>query len=182
MPSQLALDLDPHAQTDADANVRPGSYSIPEIKVLTVRDCTVQEEQAKWANDPQAVVDLFRSVTASAPWFDPEKECVVVFVLNRRNRVVGHNLVSLGSATAALCSPREVLRPVLALAGTAFVLCHNHPSGDPAASPADITLTRSIRTAAATMEFDFLDHVIIGDARFDPARKGLFSFRAAGII
>jgi DNA repair protein RadC len=177
MTNDFSLSFDDAGVTHADKR----AANVPEIKVTVVRDCFVHEEQAIAAK-PEAVAGVFRQITSSAPWFDADKECVVVLVMNRKNRVIGHNLVSLGSATASLVHPREVLRPVLAMAGTAFVLCHNHPSGDPAPSSADLQITRKLRDAAKIMDIEFQDHVVIGDAKHDPIGRGFYSFRDAGML
>jgi DNA repair protein RadC len=55
-------------------------------------------------------------------------------------------------------------------------------SGDPAPSSADIQVTRQLRDAANILAIDLLDHVVVGDSESDPAHKGWFSFREAGLI
>jgi DNA repair protein RadC len=74
------------------------------------------------------------------------------------------------------------LRPVIVAAGSAFLMAHNHPSGDPAPSSADLQLTRQIREAAKAVDIAFHDHVIIGRASVDPKGRGFYSFREAGLI
>jgi len=59
---------------------------------------------------------------------------------------------------------------------------HNHPSGDPAPSAADVQVTRQLRDAAKAIDIELLDHVIIGRAGVDPTGLGYFSFRSAGIL
>jgi DNA repair protein RadC len=69
------------------------------------------------------------------------------------------------------------------LGGAAAIICvHNHPSGDPAPSAADLHVTRQLREAAKTLDIPLLDHVIIGDVPSDPAGRGHFSFREAGLL
>jgi DNA repair protein RadC len=81
-----------------------------------------------------------------------------------------------------LVSPREVFRGVIIAGAVALVAAHNHPSGDPSPSAADIQVTRRLREAANTLEIDLLDHVICGDAKADPRGVGHFSFREAGLL
>jgi DNA repair protein RadC len=63
------------------------------------------------------------------------------------------------------------------------VLCvHNHPSGDPAPSAADVQVTRQLREAAKAVDIELLDHVIVGRPASDPAGRGYYSFRESGVI
>jgi DNA repair protein RadC len=64
----------------------------------------------------------------------------------------------------------------------AIVVAHNHPSGDPAPSSADLQVTRRLREAALAMDIDLIDHVIVGLPEDDPAGKGYYSFRSAGLL
>ena len=59
---------------------------------------------------------------------------------------------------------------------------HNHPSGDPAPSAADVQVTRQLREAAKTLDIDLLDHVIVGQSAADPRGTGYYSFRESGVI
>ena len=76
--------------------------------------------------------------------------------------------------------PRDIFRPVIGQSAYAFVLVHNHPSGDPAPSEADIRLTRRLAEGARVLQINVLDHVIVGQS-FE-GRPGYFSFKEAGVI
>jgi DNA repair protein RadC len=105
-----------------------------------------------------------------------------VLCLNRRNRLRKRVEVSSGTATAALAHPREIFRAAIREASAAVVCVHNHPSGDPSPSAADIQLTRQLREAAAAVDIPLLDHVIIGRRGADPLGRGYYSFRDAGLL
>ncbi len=111
-----------------------------------------------------------------------EVEKFWVLSLNRRNRLRKRVEVSSGTATAALAHPREVFRSAIREAAAAVVCAHNHPSGDPAPSAADIQLTRQLREAASAVDIPLLDHVIIGRRGADPLGRGYYSFREAGLL
>ncbi|HEY1794254.1 MAG TPA: DNA repair protein RadC [Opitutaceae bacterium] len=111
-----------------------------------------------------------------------EVEKFWVLCLNRRNRLRKRVEVSSGTATAALAHPREVFRSAIREAASAVVCAHNHPSGDPSPSAADIQLTRQLREAAAAVDIPLLDHVIIGRRGADPLGRGYYSFREAGLL
>ena len=86
------------------------------------------------------------------------------------------------AATSALAHPREVFRCAIREAATGVVCVHNHPSGDPAPSAADLQITRQLREAAKAVDIELLDHVIIGREGADPQGRGYYSFREAGIL
>jgi len=112
----------------------------------------------------------------------PEKEQFWVVCVNRKNKARGRHLVTLGTLTNSLVHPREVYRAAILANAAAIVCVHNHPSGDPTPSAADIQVTRQLREAAKTIGIDLLDHVIMGDKHEDPAGLGYYSFRSAGLI
>jgi DNA repair protein RadC len=166
--------------SDAQRERRRAERAVYEIRV--VRALAVREDAPTMLNRAELVASFWREYIETAQWFDSEKECVVVFALDRKNRLIGYNLVSLGSVSASICHPREVLRPVIVAAGSVFIMAHNHPSGDPVPSSADVQLTRQIREAAKAVDIPILDHVIVGRASVDPMGRGFYSFREAGLI
>ena len=112
-----------------------------------------------------------------------EVEKFWVLCLNRRNRLRKRVEISSGTATAAApAHPREVFRSAIREAASAVVCVHNHPSGDPSPSAADIQLTRQLREAAAAVDIPLLDHVIIRRRGADPLGRGYYSFREAGLL
>jgi DNA repair protein RadC len=100
-------------------------------------------------------------------------------VLNWRKKLVE---VTSGTATSCLAHPREVFRAAIREGAVAVVCVHNHPSGDPAPSAADVQVTRQLREGAKAVDIEFLDHVIVGLAGTDPTGRGYYSFREAGVI
>ena len=105
-----------------------------------------------------------------------------VLCLNRKNRLIKQVEVTSGTATSSLAHPREVFREVIHHGATAVVCVHNHPSGDPAPSAADVQVTRQLREAARTLDIDLQDHVIVGQTAADPRGTGYYSFREAGVL
>jgi len=108
------------------------------------------------------------------------KESLRVVLLDTKMRLLRAEEVSLGSLNECLAHPREILRPAVLHNAYAFILVHNHPSGDPTPSDADRRLTLRIAEAARLLQVNFSDHVIIGSPA--PNRAPYFSFREAGII
>ncbi|HZP60041.1 MAG TPA: DNA repair protein RadC [Opitutaceae bacterium] len=111
-----------------------------------------------------------------------EVEKFWVLCLNRKNRLLKRIEVTSGTAASTLVHPREVYRAAMREGALAVVCAHNHPSGDPAPSGADVQVTRQLREAAKIVDIELIDHVIVGRAAADPAGAGFYSFRAAGLI
>jgi DNA repair protein RadC len=155
------------------------TYSVAQVRVQTVQESTV--EGLSLCNQPQHSVAFFNDVVAKAEWFDADKECVVIILLDVKYRVKGWSLISIGTQTACMLHPREVLRAALVGNAFAFVLMHNHPSGDPMYSSSDMKTTRDLRGAATAVDITMLDHVIVGRPESDPLGCGYYSFCAAGL-
>ncbi len=105
-----------------------------------------------------------------------------VLCLNRKNRLIKCVEVTSGTATSSLAHPREVFREAIRESATAIICAHNHPSGDPAPSSADIKITRQLREAGQAVDIILLDHVILGNSTADPLNRGYYSFRESGLI
>lgn len=129
-------------------------------------------------NSPEAVVKYVVDTFEESPMV----EHIILVMLNRKNRPIGRMKVTTGTATASLVSPKDVLRPIVLSGATAAVLVHNHPSGDPSPSQADMNVTRKMKEAFRTMDVDFLDHVIVGQRDCDPHGQGYYSFSEAGLL
>jgi DNA repair protein RadC len=144
-------------------------FNPKEFKVVALRDCPVPEEM-KICEEPQQVVDYWRLHIATHPYFNPDCECFVVLLLNIRRRVKGHHLVSIGTMDTVLVHPREVFSVAVAMKAAFIVLIHNHPSGDPTPSEADIKVTRDLIRAGEMMKIEVTDHVIMGNPNFSSLR------------
>ncbi|ALE16729.1 DNA repair protein RadC [Altererythrobacter epoxidivorans] len=102
-------------------------------------------------------------------------ERVRVLYLDTRNRLIDDHHVGDGSIDEASIHPREVIRRAMDVGATALILVHNHPSGNPDPSRADIDVTRRIAEAGRLLGITVHDHVIIG-------REGHVSLRSKGLI
>lgn len=98
-----------------------------------------------------------------------------VLHLNTRNMLIRDEVMSQGSIDQASVHVREVIRRAIDLGAAAIILVHNHPSGDPAPSRADIDITRAIADAARPLGIAVHDHIVIG-------AQGHVSLRAKGLI
>lgn len=149
--------------------------TIPEYRLTVVREAAVPSTDC---HQPAHCAAYWR--TAIAPHIDGEKEHLIVLLLNAKSRLKGHALVSMGSLNETTAHPREIFRPVIAAAAYAFILMHNHPSGDPAPSDADRRFTSRLGEGARILSINLLDHVIVGTP--SPGTVGHFSFRESGLL
>jgi DNA repair protein RadC len=136
--------------------------------LILVRDSSVAVE-SRAADSPAVAADILRKHIGPV-----DREHLVVLLVDSRHRVVGINTVSIGTASASLVHPREVLKPAVLVGAAAFIIGHNHPSGDEQPSAEDKEATRRLARAGELMGIPLLDHVIIGN--------GFFSFRESGLL
>jgi DNA repair protein RadC len=132
-----------------------------EWKIVALRECPLPETM-QVCETPQHAADYWCLHVATGPYFNPECECFVVLLLNTRRRVKGHQLVTMGTMDTLLVHPREVFRLAILSSASAIVLMHNHPSGEPTPSEADIKVTRDLIRAGQLLKIEVLDHVIMG--------------------
>lgn len=95
-----------------------------------------------------------------------KKEIIRALYLDTKNHVIKNEIISIGSLNASVLHPREVFKTAIDLNSASIILVHNHPSGDPSPSREDVIITEKIKEASKVIGIDFLDHVIIGDAKF----------------
>lgn len=98
-----------------------------------------------------------------------------VLFLDRKNMLVADEVLNRGTVDHAPVYPREIVKRALELNASAIILVHNHPSGDPAPSKADIAMTREVTTAAKALGITVHDHLVIG-------RGGHASFKSLGLL
>ena len=104
-----------------------------------------------------------------------QAEAFRVLFLDRKNILIADEVLSRGTIDHTPVYPREIVRRALELSSSAIILVHNHPSGDPTPSRADIEMTRDIEKAAKALGIAVHDHLVIG-------RGGHVSFKATGLL
>jgi DNA repair protein RadC len=98
---------------------------------------------------------------------DLDREHFVAVLLTTKNQVIDVITVSIGSLSASLVHPREVLKPAIQASAAALVVAHNHPTGVATPSQEDVVFTQRLGRCADLMGIRLLDHLIIGDGRFE---------------
>ncbi len=126
---------------------------------LAKRMADEMRSEALLLETPEAVANMLREDNRL-----PGVETFQVVLLNTRRRLIRVERISQGTLDTLLVHPREVFKSAIAANAAAIVLAHNHPSGDPTPSEADIKVTRDLIRAGQLLKIEVLDHVIIGRA------------------
>ena len=104
-----------------------------------------------------------------------EQELLICMMLDTKNHLLGEEMVFKGTVNSSLVNPREIFLTAVSYHAVGILLVHNHPSGDPAPSRADMDFTQRVSRAGEILGIPLIDHIIIGDHRF-------LSFRQRGIF
>ncbi len=161
---------------DAEAIMRNGGVGEASAAALKiVQAAALRMLKSEVAEQPilsswQALLDYLRVDMAHMT-----TERVRILHLNARNMLIRDEVMAEGSIDQAAIHVREVIRRAIDLGSASIIIVHNHPSGDPAPSRADITLTRDIVEAGKRLGIGVHDHVIIG-------AKGHASMKAMGLL
>ena len=136
-------------------------YRVAKYRVALVREGSIPVAE-KIVREPADVARLMTPLIA-----DLDREAFWVLLLDGKNKIIGINLVALGSLTAWLVHSREVFKPAIVGSAAAVVLVHNHPSQQPEPSAEDVALTRRLHDAGALLGINVIDHVIVtADGRY----------------
>ena len=150
-----------------------GEAAITELKIVQAAASRLARGEVKkrtvlssWS----AVLDYCRTTMAFA-----DKEQFRVLFLDKRNQVIADEVQQTGTVDHTPVYPREVIKRALELSATALILVHNHPSGDPTPSRADIQMTQAIVEIAKPLGISVHDHIILG-------KDGHTSFKGLKLI
>lgn len=113
---------------------------------------------------------------------NPEVESFWVIACDVKHQPKYRQMITLGTATTSLAHPREVFRLAILAGAAAIIVAHNHPSGDPAPSKADMDMTRRLVDSGRILGINVADHIIIGNKEQDPNGRGWFSFASSGLL
>lgn len=113
-----------------------------------------------------ALADLFHG---------EKKEKLVILLLDAKLCIIHREVVGIGTLTEVLVHPREVFLPAIRFQASSIIVAHNHPSGDPFPSDADLVMTRALKECGEIMSIKLWDHIIFGGG-------GVFSFKDRRLI
>lgn len=144
-------------------------YRVQKYVCRLVKDGAERVVTRKYLLNEEAAAALFEPVFRDLP-----HEEVWIATCNAANVVQGLIKVSQGGAHGAALKPVDVLRPVVVSGHCGFVMAHNHPSGDPAPSQADLEMTRLIIEASELLGLTFMDHIVwAGSGNYRSLRDSL---------
>jgi DNA repair protein RadC len=141
-----------------------GFAKAAEIKAaleIANRLTTSRGDNRQVIHNPEDVANLLMT---EMRWL--QKEYLRALLLNTKHRVLAAPTISIGSLNASIVHPREIFKEAIRHSAAAVILVHNHPSGDPAPSAEDISITKRLAEVGTLMDIAVLDHIIIGDGRY----------------
>jgi DNA repair protein RadC len=163
------MSADPDALSEAGLGLA-GIAAIKSVREAALRLMRLELQERPVVNSWDKLIDYCTAEVAH----NQVEEFHILF-LDRKNVLIKHERQQRGTIDHTPVYPREVVKRALDLGAAAMILVHNHPSGDPTPSKADITVTQDIKKAAAPLGVVLHDHVIIG-------RNGHTSLRDLGLI
>jgi DNA repair protein RadC len=137
-----------------------GDASVTQLKLIAAaanRIAKGELKQRTMLSSWKDVIDYCRTSMAFA-----DKEQFRILFLDKRNQLIADEVQQVGTVDHTPVYPREVIKRALELSATAILLVHNHPSGDPTPSQADIQMTRAIIDIAGPLGISVHDHIIVG--------------------
>jgi DNA repair protein RadC len=136
---------------------RDKAIALKSAFTLARRMAAELREDGPTLDNPETIADLLREDNRT---YDVEQFQVVL--LNTRRKLIRVDKISQGTLDTLLVHPREVFKTAISGNASAIILVHNHPSGDPTPSEADVKVTRDLIRAGQVLKIEVLDHIIIG--------------------
>ncbi|WP_042011352.1 RadC family protein [Aeromonas fluvialis] len=154
----------------------PGTYLVTELineeDLLTIANQIARQKLAKGVaiTDQHLAQQALQTLLQSR-----EHEVFAMLFLDNQHRILGYEELFRGTLSSASVYPREVVKRALALNAAALMLVHNHPSGHPEPSSADIEITQRLQSALALVDIRTLDHLVVGG-------EGIVSLAERGVL
>jgi DNA repair protein RadC len=155
---------------------RDKAIALQSAFTLAARMAKELQGEAPLLDTPELVADHLHDVNQTY-----KVEQLQVVLLNARRRLIKVETISHGLVDSLLVHPREVFRPAIAANACSVVLVHNHPSGDPSPSEADLRVTRDLIRAGQLLKIEVADHIILGH-RTAANPRGYVSLRERGLF
>lgn len=142
--------------------------AVPGMGVAKTTQLKAAIELGKRVRRQTALPQCFDHAAEVAAYVRPRfegkrQECFLTILLDGQNQLLAERLIAEGIPTQATIYVRRIVEEALRVSASAFIVAHNHPSGQPKPSPADDQTTQDLKQAADIMNLIFLDHIIIGN-------------------
>jgi DNA repair protein RadC len=129
-----------------------------------------QAKEAVFLTSPESIYRFIRYDVVHL-----KQEHFIALFFTTKGELIKHETLFVGTLNTAVVHPRVLFKKAVMVSAASFVVCHNHPSGDPTPSKQDIAVTNTIKKTAKVMDIQFMDHVIIGQNKY-------FSFKEKGLL
>lgn len=123
----------------------------------------IKDHNGKVTATAKDIASVVSSIIGAMAEHDRDKEHFYCIGLDVKNRIKYIDLASMGTLTSSLVHPREAFRLAIMKGVANLIFSHNHPSGDPAPSGEDITITERLKDSGEILGIKILDHVIVGN-------------------
>lgn len=146
-------------RSPSQKSAKDKTRTIPQLKVVVVASIACEEGKDYIVSSPESVHELpmIRELMSAA-----DRETFVCLHLSTKNHLISWEIISVGSLNEGIVHPRELFKGAILANAAAVVLVHNHPSGDPQPSRADVELTRRLVRAGDAIGIEILDHIVFG--------------------
>lgn len=142
------------------------------LNLKVVKETSGRYDVQKKIQSPNDIFNIAQNVIRGNEYAE---ENLWLITLDIKNSITGIFTVSTGSLNSSIVHPREIFKRAVLQNAASIIICHNHPSGDPAPSQEDIDTTKRIYDAGKILGIELLDHVIIGDNKYTSLKeKGVF--------
>ena len=147
-----------------------------EFRIMRLSETTMSDDKL---NNPETLVRWISEQLPQSLIYRPDIENLIVISLNTRKNPIGWEIISHGTLDTLLAHAREVFKSAIIANAAGIILAHNHPSGDPTPSDADIKVTRDLIRSGQILKIDVVDHIVLGRPGYDNG-KGWASLREMG--
>lgn len=164
-----------HRVTSAELEQIPGIGPVKATQLLCIgelckRMATAGHREGVCLTSPERIADRYMEQLRHL-----EQEHVLLLLLDSKCHLLKELTLSIGSVNQSILTPREVLIAALQYRAVHMILLHNHPSGDPSPSKADLATTRRVKEAGDMLGIPLMDHIIMGDHKYISLKEqGLF--------
>ena len=142
------------------------------LNLKVVKETSGRYDVNKKIQCPNDIFNVAQNVIRAGEYAE---ENLWLITLDTKNNITGIFTVSTGSLNGSIVHPREVFKRAVLQNAASIIICHNHPSGDPAPSQDDVNITKRLYDAGKILGIELLDHIIIGDNRYTSLKeRGIF--------
>lgn len=138
------------------------------LNLRVTKESSGRYDVSKKIQSPEDIFEVIQKVIKASEYAE---ENLWMITLDVKNNITGIFTVSTGSLNSSIVHPREVFKRAMLQNAASIIICHNHPSGDPAPSKEDIGITKRLYEAGRILGIELLDHIIAGDNSYTSLKE-----------